>query len=150
MTQGDQWLPSCTHSKSKGCLQLSCLEPHSPHLLHYPSRKTMFQDFFSFGSNPTTPMEAAGFVQNRFSHSWSGTTTPSSCFWEDKWWGGAGANHLQEHKFYPLSCCSTSLSNTAWKMLSSFTFLYRQIRTPHSSLQLPEGKSAALQKHENK
>lgn len=52
MARGGQWLPSCTHTKSKGCLQLSCLEPHSPHLLHHPSKKTMLHDFSHLAANP--------------------------------------------------------------------------------------------------
>lgn len=44
MVWGDQWLPSCRHKKNKGCLQLSCLKPHS-FILHHASRKIMFHGF---------------------------------------------------------------------------------------------------------
>lgn len=50
--QGGQWLLSCTHTRSKGCLQLSCLEPHPPHLLHHPSSKTMFHNFSHLAATP--------------------------------------------------------------------------------------------------
>lgn len=52
MAWGGQWLLSCTRTRSKGCSQLSCLEPHPPHLLHYPSRKTMFHDFSHLAATP--------------------------------------------------------------------------------------------------
>lgn len=48
-------------------------------------------------------------------------------------------------KFHPLSRCTTSLHNTASKVLSP-CFIY--ISTPHSSLRLPKGKFVVLQKHE--
>lgn len=48
------------------------------------AEKLCFMIFLICLCNPTTLMEAAGLVKKNFSCSWSGTTTPSTCFWEDE------------------------------------------------------------------
>lgn len=148
-------MPSSTHTKSKGCLQLSCLEPHSSNLLRCPSRKTMFHDSSYLAATPQ-PLWKKQDLYRTDSATAEVIPLLHPLISENL---EASLNHREGMVQTICRKASFTLYRAAahpctiqqgkcYLLLFFYIYIYVHICTPHSSLQLSKGKSAALQKHE--